>query len=140
MGLFNSRLLICLCCREKFPSTPSPSCPYCGELRESHIALTLGEKYMPTVVNLIKHGEQKPSSLAQVDDDLCKFLGVTPDPDICYAHWFDIIGFAIACGRTLDQLIERYTQGDEADTTYATIARWLKDNYTAEVYYQPKGW
>lgn len=95
---------------------------------------------MPTIVKLTKRGEDRPSSPAQIDNDLCAALGVEPNPVNFYAYWWDIIGLSLACGETLDQLAEYYTQGDEADPTYATIAMWLKDNYTAEAYYQPKGW
>lgn len=98
---------------------------------------------MPTVVNLIKNGENKPSTLEDIDNTLCAHLGVKPNPDWCYLSWWDHIGFPLACGRTLDQLVERFTNGDEYNQPYpemAKITRWIKDNYTVESYHQKKGW
>lgn len=85
----------------------------------------------------IKIGGNTPTATDKVYEEMCDSIGIAPD----YNDWWCEIYPDLACGVTLDQLVERFTQGEKADPTYATIARWLKKNYTAiKISPLPKRW
>lgn len=54
---------------------------------------------MPYCFQLFKHGEETPTPLAKVDEELCKLLNKEVDPKYYVCGWFDKIGWWIAVER-----------------------------------------
>lgn len=84
----------------------------------------------------IKIGGDTPTATGKVYEEMCNSLGITPH----YDDWWCEIYPDLACGVTLDKLVERFTQGEKADPTYATITQWLKGHYTIRPRQIPKRW
>ena len=84
--------------------------------------------------------------LATIDDELCAHLEVAPNPKHYFMSWVDIIGFALACGKSFEQIradmLERMPEGHpdetDADRTYLKIIDWLNANFTSDAWYQHK--
>lgn len=52
-----------------------------------------------------QHG---PMSLMHIDEGFCQLLGVPVDPDKYVASWYDVIGFSLAMGQSIEQLRRRF--------------------------------
>lgn len=81
-----------------------------------------------------------PMSLSAIDEGFCQLLGVPVDPDKYVASWYDVIGFSLAMGKTIDQLRRRFIDDMACDLANhgrvdKTTAKWLiilqsiDDNY-----------
>lgn len=85
---------------------------------------------MPNCFNLTKLGDDKPSTLQDVDRDICQALDI-PFSDTEWAgNWYHSIGFALACGQSWDQI--EATLADYPGSL--AIAHYLKENY------KPSAW
>jgi hypothetical protein len=63
---------------------------------------------MPNCFNLTKIGEQEPTVLQKIDNELwLEFWGSIPEPnDFWYQNWYNIIGMLLACGRSFTEIKE----------------------------------
>jgi hypothetical protein len=86
---------------------------------------------MPNCFSLTDKRTGELASLSGVDDRMREHFGAPPDPDKFYESWYNVIGFALACGRTLPELIERLAGKDEA---LHAIALWLAEHYTSDAW------
>jgi hypothetical protein len=72
----------------------------------------------------------------EIDDQICAFLGVKPDPVNYYMGWYDTIGFRVAMGDTFDQIREdRYVA---SEPKLIRILDWLDARYTTRAWYERK--
>jgi len=86
---------------------------------------------MPNCFTLTRIGSTVPSALSQVDEALCRHLGVAVHPTKYVAHWYSIIGFALACGAELNQeMVNQYRDDPELHR----IAEYLLENYTSDAW------
>ncbi len=54
--------------------------------------------------------------LIEVDEDMCKVVGVEPDDVTFYKEWVDTVGFGLAVGRTYNEIRENFPDhGDVID-------------------------
>ena len=97
---------------------------------------------MPNCFTLTNRGEsakEGPVSLMAIDEELCQYLGVPVHPKDYVAGWYDTIGFAYACGKTMDQVVDTYRQYYEFDPTEEdrkrlVIAKYLRENFTTDAW------
>lgn len=47
-----------------------------------------------------------PEKLSAVDDDLCEYVGATPDSSKYYREWVDIEGLYLAIGKSFEYIRE----------------------------------
>ena len=102
---------------------------------------------MPNCFQLTPLGKSEPESLNLVDAKICKFLNIEVD-EVKYAYgWYSTIGFALACGQSIDQIRETLFQQfkyaackDEVDAyqRLIDIADFIKDNYSVRAWYSRK--
>lgn len=56
---------------------------------------------MPNCFQLFKKGETEATPLNTIDREICILLAKPVDDRRYCVSWFDVIGFAISCGRSL---------------------------------------
>ena len=84
---------------------------------------------MPVCFQLIDKTTMKPEKLAVVDNKLCAFLGVVPDPVNYYKGWYDGIGFGLALGKSWDELRQTFPSA-----LGVKIINWLEENYDVNAF------
>ena len=91
---------------------------------------------MPNCVSLFDKVTKQPVSFSEVDDAICTWFGVKPDPKYYYESWYDVIGLAIACGRELgsQELRDAFPKG-----VWHEIVLFLEKHYTSNAWAQV-GW
>ena len=68
---------------------------------------------MPACFQLFRKGSEESVKFVDIDREMCETLGVPCDPDHWYAHWYDIIGGALARGRDWEWLREKFGDDEE---------------------------
>jgi hypothetical protein len=103
---------------------------------------------MPACFQLISKVTKKPTDFITVDDAICKHMNVEPDPVNYYMHWYDSIGFALAMGRTFEELKTRYTKGKnqvtdpeevESYEKALEVVAFLDEHYEANSWHEHRG-
>lgn len=61
---------------------------------------------MPNCFALSRKGESNYSTLNEIDSELCQNLDLPWSPRVYTCGWYDDIGFALACGKTLPELVD----------------------------------
>src|SRR5882672_5201229 len=64
------------------------------------------ERVMPICFQLIRRGDAKPSSLHDVDNDICQNLGFAYDHKKWAGGWYNFIGLALAMGHDFPYIID----------------------------------
>jgi hypothetical protein len=91
---------------------------------------------MPNCFRLLRDGAAV--RLAQVDDEMRRAFGASPDPAHYFEEWYNIIGYELAMGRSFDQ-IRSYLESAWADfPELVRIADWLEANFTIDFWYELK--
>ena len=85
---------------------------------------------MPNCFTLTLKGQDKAALLTDVDEAICKHLGVEVHPTKYVYSWFDSIGFALAHGKDWEWIKERYKDYPED----LAIADFLEANYTVNAW------
>ncbi len=91
---------------------------------------------MPNCFQLRKKGEKEPSTFQDIDEEICKHLGVTPDPVKYHCGWYDLIGWRLAIGNEFPAIIKEF-KGEPEDPYYVKltkIAEWLNEHYTSSAW------
>ncbi len=83
---------------------------------------------MPNCIQFTKKGEVVPAKLAEVDEAICKHVGVKADPDLWYISWFNVIGFMLAVGMTWEKV-----RGD-VHGPMLVVTDFLEMNYNVRVW------
>jgi len=89
---------------------------------------------MPNYFTLTKNGNDKPSAINDIDIELCAHFGESVDDDRYFMEWYNTIGLALAMGKTWDDIIGIF----EGDMLTLEIVVYLRENYTANAWYQHK--
>ena len=85
---------------------------------------------MPNCFILTLKGQDKPSSLLDVDEAICKHLEVEVDPTRYVEGWYYNIGLALACGEDWAWLRHRYKDYPKD----LAIINYLEANYTVSAW------
>lgn len=103
---------------------------------------------MPNCYQLFPVGEDQPAILQRVDDRLWREVGdCQPDPSKWYKNWHNIIGLALACGKSLDEIRDilkeqlKMATGEAEVDDYVKLIEvtdFLKEHYTTTAFYQPR--
>jgi hypothetical protein len=84
---------------------------------------------------LIRRKDMKagPTSLNQVDREICNYLGVEYHPTRYAFGWFEAIGLQLACGKTFDE-IDRILcdSGSEISEELREINQWLAYHFAPD--------
>ena len=119
-----------------YNSTGAPAYPYDGEGVTPKPWITgyktrdnnRGARPNPNFIQFINKQTGNADSFPKIDDQICAFLGVKPDPDQYYLGWYDTIAFLAAMGKTFDQIREdRYVA---SQPVLLRILDWLDARYT----------
>lgn len=95
---------------------------------------------MPNCFSLFRRTDGKAEVLNEVDRKMCEHFKVPCDPDKWYMDWYNITGFAVACGRDLPTQIAvgkawiSQSPADEHAVKYLALVEWLHANYTTEAW------
>jgi hypothetical protein len=89
---------------------------------------------MPACFQLLRKTDGEAEKLNVIDDKVREHFGAPPDDKKYYLHWYDLIGFHLAMGRTFEAIIEELTADD--DPQMLAVAHYLDENYTARGWYQ----
>ncbi len=89
---------------------------------------------MPNCFQLIKKGEEEPTVLQTIDDDLWNlFENSVPDPNTqWYRNWYNTIGLMLSVGRSFEEI--RMELSDEM----GPIISYLSENYTIRCWFEHK--
>ena len=90
---------------------------------------------MPNCFQLTKIGEQEPTTLQDIDNDLWNlFGGGVPEPnDKWYLNWYGTVGFDLANGQNWDDILKNCKTDNQK-----AVVNYLKENYTSSAWYSPK--
>jgi len=84
---------------------------------------------MPNCFTLTRKGETEPTALITLDEELCRQLGTEPHPKYYVESWYDLFGFALACGIPLDDArMDEMADG----ANKRTILAYLRAHFTAD--------
>ncbi len=84
---------------------------------------------MPACYMLIRKGENTPTKLAQIDEEMCAFFHVIPHPNNWYRNWENTIGLSLAVGNDWKKTREIFPEDTD-------IINWLEENFVVESWYQ----
>lgn len=104
---------------------------------------------MPNYFQLVKKGEKEPTALNAIDEELCAHLGVGVHPKKWVRGWYNAIGFALALGKSWEQMREIFlppipagnvmNDEEKADREeMAKIIDYLEEHYTSSAWYRPR--
>lgn len=82
---------------------------------------------MPNCFTLTRIGETQPSTLARVDEELCRYFGEPVDDSRYFASWVDCEGFALALGLSWEWMREEWPARIQ-------IIDYLCSNYEADAF------
>jgi hypothetical protein len=95
---------------------------------------------MPNCFDLTRKGFNSPATLESVDRALCQYFELEYSERRYVYGWFDDIGFALACGKTFAEIIDR-NQGylekepngpySEHERMMVRFAAYLNEHYIA---------
>lgn len=90
---------------------------------------------MPNCFQLIRKADGKPATFHEIDAEMCAFFGVPCDPVRWYLGWYDIVGLALACGRTFADLLAAYKDyyavgGEQYDFQMTRVINFLDMRFT----------
>lgn len=84
---------------------------------------------MAAYYTLTRKGEETPTNLVQIDEEMCAHFGVTPDVEKWYRNWENTIGLGIALGKNWDQLREIFQEDTD-------IINWMEEHFISNSWYQ----
>jgi hypothetical protein len=87
---------------------------------------------MPNCFQFVSKETQEAERLSVIDDKLCAFLGVEPDPKWYHLGWKDSVGFCAALGDSFEKMREIYF--DAPDLIKAID--WFDEHYTIRCWYE----
>lgn len=87
---------------------------------------------MPRCFALTKKGENKPTKLQTIDDEMRAYFGELPDIENWLWNWHNRIGLALACGKTWDQIREIFEDSHEL----LRAVDYLEERYVSDCWYE----
>lgn len=103
---------------------------------------------MAAYFQLISKVTGEATSFTRIDEDMCAHFGVDCDPDKYLIDWYNCVGWRVAMGKSLDDVIAEFIAGIGEETKngnennaigYSNLVRvtkWLKEHYTTDSWYQ----
>ncbi len=90
---------------------------------------------MPNCFTLTRKSDPDagPVTFAQIDEELCKHLGVECHPKQYYLGWYDGIGYALAIGKNWDQIRETLREYNYDEEAFK-IVDFLEENFVANAW------
>jgi hypothetical protein len=98
---------------------------------------------MPAYFQLTPKGASKPEALATIDDKICAHFGEKPDEKYWHENWYDIIGFRLATGSSIEEIREYFASQRKSDVDQETINYYNKLDLILnfiETNYEVKAW
>ena len=94
---------------------------------------------MPNCFQLIKKGEEEPTNLQTIDDEIwLKFYGSIPEPNLhWYCGWYDCIGLRLAMGKCFKDIQKEFSVGNWTEKI-KNVLDHLQEHYTARSWYEHK--
>ena len=95
---------------------------------------------MPNCFQLIGKSSAVAEKFYDIDNELCKHLGVEVSQTQYYRGWYDSIGMLVAMGRTwadIREVCAKDIEGDPGDPELGKIIDWLSENYNTKSWYEP---
>lgn len=96
---------------------------------------------MPNCFQLTKKGYPSPAILKVVDAELCQNLDLPFLGHRWTCGWYNDLGLALACGKTLPEMIDIYqvkvvkrVRSSEHDVAMYRIACYLNEHYTTDAW------
>jgi hypothetical protein len=88
---------------------------------------------MPNCFTLTRKGEDKPATFVSIDEELCEHFNMPCDFKQYLWNWYDIIGLALACGKSLE-----WCQSEEAGfgEKMRAVAAYLEKHYDSDAWSQ----
>ena len=77
---------------------------------------------------LTKKGENKPTKLQAIDDEMRVAFGAPPDSSQWFRGWYNIIGLGLAVGKTFEQLTELFND----DAELVAVIDYLAERYMSD--------
>jgi hypothetical protein len=74
----------------------------------------------------------------EVDEEICRQIGISPDPVEYYEDWWDIVGCGLICGQSIPQLIEEVRLSSYYNEKIETMLQVLSE-YSGEAWYRSSG-
>jgi hypothetical protein len=65
---------------------------------------------------------------------MCRWFGVIPDDVRYFRQWYDVIGFSLAMGNSMEQVKYHLLYEYRNDELYA-VAVWLDRHFTPKAWY-----
>lgn len=97
---------------------------------------------MPNYFRFTRKSDGTLPTLGEVDEAVCKRLGVECDPVKYYAGWYDSIGELIALGYDAEKMRNVYKEVESGSPEMLAVALAIIDALDAEftwsAWYQPK--
>lgn len=99
---------------------------------------------MPNCFQLFLKGDAAPQKLNDVDAAICARFSAPVHPTRWHGGWHDHVGFALACGKSIEEVILD-TAADFADATDDEQAYWkhmldialfIKETYDTRSFYE----
>jgi hypothetical protein len=87
---------------------------------------------MAAYFQLISKTTKEPALFNAIDIELCNHFKQPIDDEKYLSNWYDSIGFRIATGNTLDDIIREFTNLEQEGWVKAllSIAIYLNEHYT----------
>ncbi len=94
---------------------------------------------MPNCFHLVRKGEKEPTTLTQVDREVCEYMEV-PEDKVHYCYdWFNVIGFLIASGKSLGSqdlriAVREWTEVEELREKLEKILDFLEQHFVSDAW------
>jgi len=89
---------------------------------------------MPNCFTLTKKGEDKPARFQVIDDEIREHFGEPPDAEWWLWGWYDILGLALACGKTWNEI---RTILEDASKLHKVVD-YLEERYVSDCWFEHK--
>ncbi len=83
---------------------------------------------MPRCFALTKKGENEPTKLQAIDDEMRVAFGAPPDSSQWFRGWYNIIGLGLAVGKSFAQMRELF----EDDAELVECLTYLEEKYESD--------
>lgn len=87
---------------------------------------------MPRCFALTKKGENKPTKLQTIDDEMRVAFGEPPDSSRWFRGWYNIIGLGLAVGKSFAQLKELFND----DAELVAVIDYLAERYVSDCWWE----
>lgn len=91
---------------------------------------------MPNCFTLTQKGQEHPDKLQDIDEAICRHLGIPIHDKYWAVGWYNYVGLMLACGRSFDGIREAAIKDGNNDMV--KVVDFLSANYTPNAWYEGK--